>query len=220
MICIAFTLIGIIGFGTCAEVGVVPIDAARAALKSGSLFDVDELVEIIRERLNITTLNAEIAANKHGVAANRNGVAANKNGVNANKHGVAANKKEISVKSKDITTIKTDIINLRSDLTHCVTGWANAWYIKDGSWYSKKISFSKSFSRKPQFMVAVMGAGKSRGGQNVNCPVGQAIEFEVSKVKVSESSFTIRVMTLAGEKEKSCYARSYVYFSYIACGTY
>ena len=73
--------------------GVVPIDAARAALKSGSLFDVDELVEIIRERLNITTLNAEIAANKHGVAAN---------------------KKEISVKSKDITTIKTDIINLRS----------------------------------------------------------------------------------------------------------
>ena len=79
---------------------MVPIDAARAALKSGSLFDVDELVEIIRERLNITTLNAEIAANKHGVAAN--------------KHGVAANKKEISVKSKDITTIKTDIINLRS----------------------------------------------------------------------------------------------------------
>ena len=72
---------------------MVPIDAARAALKSGSLFDVDELVEIIRERLNITTLNAEIAANKHGVAAN---------------------KEEISVKSKDITTIKTDIINLRS----------------------------------------------------------------------------------------------------------
>jgi len=212
MICIAVALIGMIGFGTCAEVGVVPIDAARAALKSGSLFDVDELVEIIRERLNFTTLKAEIAANKHGVTAN--------------KHGVAANKKEISVKSKDITTIKNDIttnkndiINLRNDLTHCVTGWDNAWYIKDGSWYSKKIPFSKSFSKKPQVMVAVMGAGKGRA--NSGCPDGQAIEFDIAEsVEVSKSSFTIQVMTRAGDKEKSCYPLSSVYFSYIACGTY
>ena len=204
MICIAFTLIGMIGFGTCAEVGVVPMDAARAALKSGSLFDVDELVEIIRERLNFTTLNAEIAANKNGVAANKN--------------GVAANKKEISAKAKDISTIKTDIINLRSDLTHCVTGWGNAWHIKDGSWYSKKTTFSKSFSKKPQVMVAVMGAGKWRSG-NQHCPHGQAIDFDIAEsVKVSKSSFTISVMTKGGEK--SCYAKSYVYFSYIACGTY
>jgi len=211
MICIAFTLIGMIGFGTCAEVGVVPIDAARAALKSGSLFDVDELVEIIRERLNITTLNAEIAANKHGVAANKHGVA-------ANKHGVAANKKEISAKAKDISTIKTDIINLRSDLTHCVTGYNVAWYIKDGSWYSKKTTFSKSFSKNPQVMVAVMAAGKGRANGS-NCPNGQAIEFAIHEsVKVSKSSFTIRVMTKGGEK--SCWHQSYVYFSYIACGTY
>jgi len=191
MICIAFTLIGIIGFGTCAEVGVVPIDAARAALKSGSLFDVDELVEIIRERLNIATLNAEIAANK----------------------------KEISAKAKDISTIKTDIINLRSDLTHCVTGWGNAWRIKDGSWFSKKIPFSKSFSKKPQVMVAVMGAGKGRAA-GWHCPNGQAIDFDIAEsVKVSKSSFTIRVMTKGG-KGKSCSHESYVYFSYIACGTY
>jgi len=190
MICIAFTLIGMIGFGTCAEVGVVPIDAARAALKSGSLFDVDELVEIIRERLNIATLNAEIAANK----------------------------KEISAKAKDISTIKTDIINLRSDLTHCVTGWGNAWSIKDGSWFSKKTSFKKSFSKKPQVMVAIMGAGKGRMA-GWHCPNGQAIEFDIDEsVKVSKSSFTIRVKTRAGEK--SCYDESYVYFSYIACGTY
>jgi len=206
MICIAFTLIGMIGFGTCAEVGVVPMDAARAALKSGSLFDVDELVEIIRERLNFTTLKAEIATNKHGVTAN--------------KHGVAANKKEISVKSKDITTIKTDIINLRSDLTHCVTGWGNGWNIEDGSWLSVKTSFSKSFSKKPQVMVAVMGAGKWRSG-NEHCPDGQAVEFDIGEsVEVSKSSFTIRVMTRAGDKEKSCFWVSYVYFSYIACGTY
>jgi len=199
MICIAFTLIGMIGFGTCAEVGVVPIDAARAALKSGSLFDVDELVEIIRERLNITTLNAEIAANKHGVAAN---------------------KKEISVKSKEITTNKNDIINLRNDLTHCVTGWGNAWNIDDGSWLSKKYSFKKSFSKKPQVMVAVMGAGKGRLILHDNkCGHGQAIDFDIHEsVKVSKSSFTIRVMTKGGEK--SCSSLSYVYFSYIACGTY
>jgi len=208
MICIAFTLISMIDFGTCAEVGVVPMEAA---LKSGSLFDVDELVEIIRERLNITTLNAEIAANKHGVAANKHGVA-------ANKHGVAANKKEISAKAKDISTIKTDIINLRSDLTHCVTGWGNAWSIKDGSWFSKKTSFKKSFSKKPQVMVAIMGAGKGRMA-GWHCPNGQAIEFDIDEsVKVSKSSFTIRVKTRAGEK--SCYDESYVYFSYIACGTY
>jgi len=190
MICIAFTLIGMIGFGTCAEVGVVPIDAARAALKSGSLFDVDELVEIIRERLNIATLNAEIAANK----------------------------KEISAKAKDISTIKTDIINLRSDLTHCVTGWGSAWAIKDGSWLSKKISFKKSFSKEPQVMVAVMGAGKWRSHDYCGND-GQAIDFDIAEsVKVSKSSFTIRVMTKGGEK--SCWHQSYVYFSYIACGTY
>jgi len=208
MICIAFTLISMIDFGTCAEVGVVPMEAA---LKSGSLFDVDELVEIIRERLNITTLNAEIAANKHGVAANKHGVA-------ANKHGVAANKKEISAKAKDISTIKTDIINLRSDLTHCVTGWGSAWAIKDGSWLSKKISFKKSFSKEPQVMVAVMGAGKWRSHDYCGND-GQAIDFDIAEsVKVSKSSFTIRVMTKGGEK--SCSSLSYVYFSYIACGTY
>jgi len=185
----------------------------EAALKSGSLFDVDELVEIIRERLNITTLDAEIAANKHGVAANKHGVA-------ANKHGVAANKKEISAKAKDISTIKTDIINLRSDLTHCVTGYNVAWYIKDGSWYSKKTTFSKSFSKNPQVMVAVMAAGKGRANGS-NCPNGQAIEFAIHEsVKVSKSSFTIRVMTRAGEKSCDPNNKSDVYFSYIACGTY
>jgi len=174
MICIAVTLIGIIGFGTCAEVGLVPLDAM---LKSESVSDVNEmvdgLVEVIGDRLNITTLKAEIAA------------------------------------------IKTDLINLRKDLTHCVTGWNNFWAIKDGSWTSRTIYFSRSFLKKPQVMVAVMGAGKGR--YMTYCP--QAIDFDIKEsMEVSKSSFTIQAMTNA--MPKLCDSKSYLYFSYIACGTY
>merc|ERR1711942_21960 len=165
MLCFAFMLIGLTGFGTCAEDGFIRL-STRA--EPATIFDLDELAKIMGEKL-------------------------------------------------DIATIKGDIKALRGDLTHCVTGWSTWFGLPDGPKKPRTVSFGKAFSKKPQVMVAVMGAGKSRTHQG--CSAGEAVEFDIhEKAEVTKSSFTVQVMTKAGKS--FCHTKSYVYFSYIACGTY
>merc|ERR1712142_144818 len=116
-----------------------------------------------------------------------------------------------------IASMKKDISALRGDMTHCITGWGNYWAIPDGKWTKKTVNFGKTFSKKPQVMVAVMGAGRGRTHKDRHR--GVAMEFDIhEKIEVTKSSMTLKAY--AASKDQDCDDKSFIYFSYIACGTY
>merc|ERR1712142_30376 len=182
-----FLLVCLIGFGICVE------DEHGEASMDGALRAASGGLLDIDQLVSVVEQRLEIATLKSGVATL--------------KGGVASNKKDISA--------------LRGDMTHCITGTGNYWGIPDGKpdgkWTKKTINFGKTFSKKPQVMVAVMGAG--RGFTHKSCYGGVPVEFGIHKnIKVTKSSVTVEAY--AASKDQTCHFKSALYFSYIACGTY
>ena len=55
--------------------------------------------------------------------------------------------------------------------------------------------------------------------QHKDCHRGVAMEFDIhEKIEVTKSSMTLKAY--AASKDQDCNDKSFIYFSYIACGTY